>query len=606
MCHVGNRHERRSQHTIRQRRKLANKPFLHSASLLTTFHEAFIKWDVHDKQWKGKNYKFDVARMSASKLTRRRDGCPNPMFSRIQKCKQTVAKKAKPQNNPDIEQSLMREIRQTEVRETSVSAFQDDGFDSQTACKEGSFCKGIADVGHDTEEHGCFLPNEREDMDVSLSAQGHSHAEAFEVDSELPVVDASALDIPPGFCSVPSQHSPDLPPGFWEPVDFPPGFSPPSGNRTSCEPVALSSERSVSTKGHQGRPAFLGSYPPLWAHFSNSLTDAQDMQRAHPREQHIHTSPKSTICTNPVSYPASPKVSSLITSNIGQQPGSVCGLADTVSNLHAEPDQQLMNTGNEVSQRNRRRKSNPPNQIFIAGIPDGFDGAEEILFGLVNDILQDFEFVPDSARFPCRIQACGDHAYVAFSSEAVAGIFLDAYHANASILNINGEQLIAARSMHLMRLDARLRQAVGIRIKGQVLIPHNIFYLGNVPYNWNNEKKLACHISAMMEEGTAMASSPESISIYTFPGLSDVYVQVASNVLADVFMYRCMRNKDHLEKISPSLVICRNPLFLPKAACVNSLSSVKFVSGRANQEYCCTSSQENRVATVPHYSVPAA
>lgn len=46
--------------------------------------------------------RLDIARMSAFKLTRRRDGGPNPMFSRLQKLKQAGAGGSISQNNNQV------------------------------------------------------------------------------------------------------------------------------------------------------------------------------------------------------------------------------------------------------------------------------------------------------------------------------------------------------------------------------------------------------------------------------------------------------------------------------------------------------------------------
>ncbi|MCO5585842.1 hypothetical protein L7F22_039775 [Adiantum nelumboides] len=437
--------------------------------------------------------RLDIARMSACKLTRRRDGGSNPMFSRLQKCKQAGAGESL--------QSNQQESSDLNASESEVPAMDVDAEGGTRSKESPELPPGFWEQSVD---------NHRDDP-----------------------VSPCSPELPPGFwnrsCSDPSP-SPELPPGFLEPTDsilpdesplLPPGFS---------EPLDDSSQESPRL-------------PPGFSEPSGKAAQRLDL--------------------SPDLPPGFWEPSG--TGKIFRSPESAT--TNQRKTVRGEFKEEKWCPKDFIE-----CKGTPSKEVFIANIPEGFDGIEQKLYSLVREVLEGFRSVPISAILPRKIQVKGDYASVEFCCEAMAGIFVDAYHSNASAFKIDNEQLLAARNIHLMKRDIQLRLAVSGTLKGQLLDPRNAFYLGNVPSEWQNEARLFSHLASLLQGDASSAFITKTLTIYTIPDFSDVYVYFQSNVLAETFFLRCLSDREHLEEISASLFVCRNSAFLPRASrvCVAS------------------------------------
>ncbi|MCO5568375.1 hypothetical protein L7F22_022074 [Adiantum nelumboides] len=466
--------------------------------------------------------RLDIARMSACKLTRRRDGGPNPMFSRLQKCKQAGAGESL--------QTNQQESSDLNASESEVPAMDVDAEDGTRSKESPELPPGFWEQSVDNHRDGkAAIPGKTGELDGGSIC----HKDAFLLVIDLFVallhypVPPSSPELPPGFwnhsCSDPSP-SPELPPGFWEPTDsilpdesplLPPGFSEPLDDSSQESPILPPGFSEPSGKSAQ-RLALSPDLPPgFWEPSGTGK---------------IFRSPES----------ATTKQRKTVRGEFKEEKWCPKDFIEC--------------------------KGTPSKEVFIANIPDEFDGVEQKLYSLVREVLEGFRSVPISAILPRKIQVKGDYAFVEFCCEAMAGIFVDAYHSNAPAFKIDNEQLLAARNIHLMKRDIQLRLAVSGTLKGQLLDPRNAFYLGNVPSEWQNEARLFSHLASLLQGDASGAFITKTLTIYSIPDFSDVYVYFQSNVLAETFFLRCLSDREHLEEISASLLVCRNSTFLPRAS----------------------------------------
>ncbi|KAI5071022.1 hypothetical protein GOP47_0013273 [Adiantum capillus-veneris] len=473
--------------------------------------------------------RLDIARMSACKLTRRRDGGANPMFSRLQKCKQAGAGASLSTNR--------QESSDLNPSEGGVPAAMDLDAGANTPC--------VLVRAEETRDQGTRLKESPELPPGCWEPSLHNHRDG---ETALPdPVSPDSPELPPGFwehsCADPPV-SPELPPGFWE-------------------PCGTSQDQTMSSQIESQNPILSEESSPLLPPgFS---------------EPHDDSSQESPRLPPGFCEPSAAERSEL-------SPDLPPGFWEPSGNrkVFASPESTRTKQKKFLAKGLQENwsykdfvecKDTPSRQVFVANIPEEFDGVEQKLYSLVREVLEGFRSVPISATLPCKIEVRGDHAFVEFCCEAMAGIFIDAYCTNASAFKIDSEQLLAARNIHLMKRDIQLRLAVSKRLTGQFLDPRKTFYLGNVPSEWQNEARLFSHIASLLQGDASSAFISKTLSIYTIPDFSDVYVYFQSNVLAETFFLRCLSDGEHLEEISTSLFVCRNSTFLPRASRVCVLSS---------------------------------
>ncbi|KAH7422944.1 hypothetical protein KP509_12G032700 [Ceratopteris richardii] len=194
--------------------------------------------------------------------------------------------------------------------------------------------------------------------------------------------------------------------------------------------------------------------------------------------------------------------------------------------------------------------------IFVGCIPDGTENLEDILRTLMEKFLERFDFVPPILNQIQLVKVVKDFAFLELATEKVAHIVLAANQLDVFEWGVNGFHfnIEGCKGTHT---------SVRPLIEYMPLKPGRVIFVGNIPkLHWQKEY-LEEFFSRVLRGGDEPSGYCFVSGVYLLPESCDVYVELASEVMADAIIFKCIKNPNILKDIGEDVFICRDPSSVP-------------------------------------------
>ncbi|EFJ27329.1 hypothetical protein SELMODRAFT_412408 [Selaginella moellendorffii] len=209
-----------------------------------------------------------------------------------------------------------------------------------------------------------------------------------------------------------------------------------------------------------------------------------------------------------------------------------------------------------------------PWSVLIAGLPRN-SMTSQALQSLAREAVGGFEMVPDGMELvnfarifsPPGATAEEDCAVVGFSCEAVAELFLDSWPELQLPHGIESTKLTFARNFRSSkRVDSRQEIMHDLVCSAPSPLEERfVVYVSGLPEEWIDQARLRDYFAQIVKE----YQSEEVVrSVHVSSLLKDAYVELTSDVTADLVFYRSKRDR-LLDKISKEVFMCRGVGSIP-------------------------------------------